>query len=276
MVYLLKSFGFCQGVSNSIDILKKARAEQEKVCSLLPLMHNERECERLKEEFSLLDDPEKADAIIFPAHGHTEEEARRFQNKQTYDAICPFLKARHAFLKNHQKIAWYLYGKKEHQECLAFLSRFPFLSLIDACRNNYPSLKKENRTGLLVQSTIEEEPAEQVRAHFEKNSTLLSYLGPCPFYLARKKEAEEFLKDKEISRFSILILGSKSSSNCQALKRYFQSKYPKAYVESINAFDDIHPEAFRRQDFLLISSTSISKESVLLIKERLEEVTSAL
>lgn len=272
----MNPYGFCQGVKHSIEILKQAGMENSSVFPLLPLMHNEKEMQKLSKEYQLSKDAKQAQAILFPAHGHTKMEEECFFGKKTYDAICPVLRKRHEFLKNHNDLKWFFYGKMEHQECKSFLSEFPFLNSVDACKDDFPELKEYESRALLVQSTIAEEKAVLIKKYFEEHSRLICFIGPCPAYLARKKEAVAFLKDRAASRFAILVLGSKTSSNCQALKNYFASEYRDAYVESVNSFEEISKEALEKQDFLLVSSTSISEESVLDIKAKLDRFTSSL
>ncbi len=273
MIYLLSEYGFCNGVKNSIDVLKKACNENKSVALLLPLMHNERENEKLKHMYAFksnTDEISSADAIVFPAHGHTLEEEKAFSSHPCYDAICPILKSRHDILKNSRNLTWYYLGKRDHQETISFLSHFPFLIYVSP-DENYPIISRETSTGLIVQSTMSEEKARDFRDYLAGKSDLTIFIPPCHSYLKRKKEAMDFLSTHNANTFDILVLGSKTSSNCFQLASSLSSSFPHCHIARINSISDIDLSKLTKENILLVSSTSISSETVLSIRDYLEK-----
>ena len=273
MVYLLKEYGFCAGVKNSIETLKKAYKENSTVSLLLPLMHNEIENEKLKSEYhfnSRKEDIKDDDAIVFPAHGHTkEEEDIFFSSHHCYDAICPVLKSRYDVIEKNRNLLWYYFGKRNHQETKAFLSHFPFLNYIDPDGESYPAVQKQP-SALIVQSTMSEEKATRLHDILRTETELKIYLSPCSVYLNRKKDAISFLKTHDLKAFDILVLGSKTSSNCTEMTISLKSLFPDCYISQANSINDIELSQLTKENVLLVSSTSISEESVLEIKHFLE------
>ncbi len=273
MIYLLSDFGFCAGVKNSIETLKRAKQEQDSVVLLLPLMHNEIENRKLKTSYHFKDrkeDIQESDAILFPAHGHTLEDEKCFSSHPCYDAICPVLKKRYGIVGKSENLTWYYLGKKEHQESISFLSHFPFMIYVDPDKE-YPCINAKNKTGLLVQSTMSEEKALSFQDYLSKNSDLRISLLPCPSYLKRKKDALDFLAKHDATTFDVIVLGSKTSSNCEQLAKSIQFSFPECYVTRANCIDDITLKELKKENILLVSSTSISKESVLAIRDYLDQ-----
>ncbi len=272
MVYLLKEYGFCAGVKNSIETLKKAYEENSTASLLLPLMHNEIENEKLKSVYhfnSRKEDIKDDDAIVFPAHGHTKEEEDIFSSHNCYDAICPVLKSRYDVIEKNRNLVWYYFGKRNHQETKAFLSHFPFLNYIDPDRESYPAILNLP-SALLVQSTMSEEKSTMFHDILSVEAELKIYLPPCSVYLNRKKEAISFLNAHDLKTFDILVLGSKTSSNCTEMTVSLKSLFPHCYVSQVNSINDIELSQLVKENVLLVSSTSISEESVLEIKHFLE------
>lgn len=87
--------GFCFGVQNAVEIAEKALRNGEKVFSLGPIVHNDREVERLSsmglvsidlEEFRKLRDCK----VLIRAHGEPPEtyETARNNNITIIEATC--------------------------------------------------------------------------------------------------------------------------------------------------------------------------------------------
>ena len=271
MIYLLKHYGFCSGVKNSIEILIKACRENKEVTLLHPLMHNDMEVEKLQNEYHFRTGKDAMlsnDAIVFSAHGHTKEEEGKYHSHPLYDAICPILKKRYEILNQKKDIKWYFLGKKNHQEAISFLSHFLDLKFVDSEGKEFPKLNQE-QTGLIVQSTISEEIAKEYESYFRSNTSLIAYIPPCPLYLTRKHEAIDFFKEHDSRTFDIIVLGSKTSSNCNELKESLRKLYPYCNILKANTVNDIDMSLLDKENILLVSSTSISKDSVETIYDYL-------
>lgn len=271
MIYLLKHYGFCSGVKNSIDILINACKENKEVTLLHPLMHNDMEVEKLQSEYHFRTGKNAVlsnDAIVFSAHGHTKEEEEKYLSHPLYDTICPILKKRYAMLNQKNNLKWYFLGKNSHQETISFLSHFPDLTFIDSEAKEFPKPNQE-QTGLIVQSTISEEIAKEYESYFRNNTSLIAYIPPCPVYLTRKQEAIDFFKEHNSRTFDIIVLGSKTSSNCNELKESLKKLYPYCNILKANTINDIDMSLLNKENILLVSSTSIRKDSVETIYDYL-------
>lgn len=121
--------GFCFGVQNAVEIAEKALRNGEKVFSLGPIVHNDREVERLSsmglvsidlEEFRKLRDCK----VLIRAHGEPPEtyETARNNNITIIEATCPIVRR----LQSKIRTAWLstkegrgqvvIFGKAGHAE----------------------------------------------------------------------------------------------------------------------------------------------------------------
>jgi len=114
--------GFCFGVQNAVEIAEKALLNGEKVYSLGPIVHNDKEVERLKtlgllsidhKQFGIL----RNSKVLIRAHGEPPETyliAER-NNIKIIEATCPIVKK----LQSRIKETW-LRTKKENGQIVIF------------------------------------------------------------------------------------------------------------------------------------------------------------
>lgn len=278
MIEFITEFGFCPGVTHALDVFATAKTNSKEVLLFKPLMHNERENEKLmsKNVSFLKGTPSKDSSILFPAHGHDRNDEIVYQHHKTFDALCPVLKSRYDFLLQHQKeCRWFYIGKRNHQETIGFLSHFPFLTFLDIQALDACLFQKTDKTGVILQSTFEMEAQETAKDFFSKYTTLCYFIPLCPLYTKRANDAIAFLSAVDPTKSAFLVLGSKTSSNCNEMYRAIKEKCPRIEGMIINQIEDIDLETIRGKDIYLVSSTSISKENALKIKEDLVQLTSS-
>ena len=136
VVEIDKQSGFCFGVQNAVEIAEKALAKGEKVFSLGPIVHNDKEVERLSklglvsidhEEFIKL----KNCKILIRAHGEPPETylTAEENNVSIVEATCPIVKR----LQSNIKETWLkakenkgqvvIFGKPGHAEVVGLLGQ---------------------------------------------------------------------------------------------------------------------------------------------------------
>ena len=131
-----KQSGFCFGVQNAVEIAEKALLEGEKVYSLGPIVHNDKEVERLSvlgltsinhDEFGALTNCK----VLIRAHGEPPETYKIAEknNITIIEATCPIVRK----LQSRIKVAWQkmkevngqvvIFGKKGHAEVVGLLGQ---------------------------------------------------------------------------------------------------------------------------------------------------------
>lgn len=138
-----KHSGFCFGVQNAVEIAEEALLKGEKVFSLGPIVHNDKEVERLidlglssitHEEFITLKDAK----VLIRAHGEPPEIYKNaFENNITIiEATCPIVKRlqskiRETWLrikKDNGQIV--IFGKPGHAEVVGLLGQINYEGII--------------------------------------------------------------------------------------------------------------------------------------------------
>lgn len=136
VVEIDKKSGFCFGVQNAVEIAEKALLKGEKVFSLGPIVHNDREVERLADlglvsidhdQFRNLNDCK----VLIRAHGEPPETyiTAEKNNITIIEATCPIVKR----LQSRIKDTWIkspesnaqivIFGKPGHAEVIGLLGQ---------------------------------------------------------------------------------------------------------------------------------------------------------
>jgi 4-hydroxy-3-methylbut-2-enyl diphosphate reductase len=136
VVEIDKQSGFCFGVQNAVEIAEKALSAGEKVFSLGPIVHNDKEVERLSslglvsinhEQFRQLTDCK----VLIRAHGEPPETYITAAQNNIYiiEATCPIVKR----LQSRIKDTWLhtrsdngqivIFGKPGHAEVVGLLGQ---------------------------------------------------------------------------------------------------------------------------------------------------------
>lgn len=136
VVEIDKQSGFCFGVQNAVEIAEKALLRGERVFSLGPIVHNDKEVDRLSslglvsidhEEFSRLKDCK----VLIRAHGEPPETYRIAEknNLTIIEATCPIVKKLQSKIRetwirtkegNGQVV---IFGKPGHAEVVGLLGQ---------------------------------------------------------------------------------------------------------------------------------------------------------
>jgi len=129
-----KRSGFCFGVQNAVEVAEKALLKGEKVYALGPIVHNDKEVERLSELGLVTIDQEQFRKlsncqVLIRAHGEPPETylTAEKNNITIIEATCPIVKK----LQSRIRKAWLeaketggqvvIFGKKDHAEVAGLL-----------------------------------------------------------------------------------------------------------------------------------------------------------
>jgi 4-hydroxy-3-methylbut-2-enyl diphosphate reductase len=120
-VKLASSYGFCFGVKRAIKIAQ----EHKNSATIGPLIHNQKEINRLKNDFEVglyntLDDVKQNDTVIIRTHGIPKDDLAflKQKNATVINATCPFVTTPQQIVKkmsaNDYSIV--IFGDEEHPE----------------------------------------------------------------------------------------------------------------------------------------------------------------
>ena len=162
-----KQSGFCFGVQNAVEIAEEALLKGEKVFSLGPIVHNDKEVERLldmglssitHDEFKTL----KNTRVLIRAHGEPPEIYKTaIENNITIiEATCPIVKRlqskiRETWLKikkdNGQIV---IFGKPGHAEVVGLLGQINYEGIIVSGTDDIEKIDFTKPVHLFSQTTM--------------------------------------------------------------------------------------------------------------------------
>lgn len=279
MIKIISDYGFCPGLTKAIENLSPLYFCNNKVYLTNPIMHNEKEMQKFldSKKFFYIDDNKitSKDIVVFPTHGSKLELKDKYKSYTTVDLICPVIKARYDFLSNHydETKKYYLVGDKNHHECAAMLSNYNFLNILDPNDTHFIKSICGQDINLLSQTTLQDDTFQSVAHLLSLKNNVSIIFNPCMYYLTRIDESIFELDHLDKSDSIVIVLGSKTSSNCNAIFNILKNKYKDLNMIIANDFNDIPKEFLSLKNFYLVASTSISAESCEEIRDKIVEYT---
>lgn len=252
-VIISKYIGACSGVKSALKKVKESIKNISDTNIVLEhsLAHNEA---LMKDVFSSVDyellnssrdNVTLNDIFIISAHGHDFE--YNIPTKNIIDCTCSWLKFRLDELieKYNNRRILYL-GVKDHPETIHNLSRLKksgmtYLSF-DNINDIFLNYKSDDI--ILVQSTFIINEDDQVKLESMTEKSFLT----CPFVMNRFKELNESLYG------TIIVIGSKTSSNCNALFKRAKKNNDNSYF--INSKDEVNSIKNLLEPVFITSGTS--------------------
>jgi 4-hydroxy-3-methylbut-2-enyl diphosphate reductase len=246
-----KRSGFCFGVRNAVEIAEKALMRGEKVFSLGPIVHNDKEVERLSslglvsidhEQFRSL----KNCKVLIRAHGEPPDiyKTAEENNITIIEATCPIVKKlqskiRETWLRiKKDKGQIVIFGKPGHAEVVGLLGQTnnegilisapSDINKIDVTRpvalfsqttmgvNEYGNIKE------LIFNKMRERGAIDPFQNFIVNNTVCSQVSN------REPHLEAFAREHDV----IIFVSGKESSNGRMLFSVCKSINPDTYFVS--------------------------------------------
>lgn len=231
--------GFCMGVRRATELAveeaKKAKANNERIYTLGPLIHNPQTLAELKnlgveilDEKNCLKENEKA-AVVVRAHGTGRKEEKKLIDSgyRIIDATCPKVKAVQLKAQELAKEGFFIFlaGDAEHAEIKGILGyiedegnpRHAVIGTEAQAREAAESLYKTDskaKTALLGQTTIREEEYLKIGEEIKKYFLNLEIVNTiCAAAAERQKALRKMLDNAD----AVIIAGGKESANTRIL-----------------------------------------------------------
>ena len=218
-VKLASSYGFCFGVKRAIKIAQ----EHKNASTMGPLIHNQKEIDRLKQDFNVglyatIDEAKEDDTVIIRTHGIQKDDLATLKkhNTKVINATCPFVTTPQQIVKkmtadNYSVI---IFGDEEH-----------------------PEVKGIKSYGEDVHVVLEPNELEKIVFKYEKIATIAQttkqkekYLEIVNFLILKYKEVRVFnticdatFENQAATRVLsnqvdiMIVIGGKNSSNTKQL-----------------------------------------------------------
>ena len=251
IVEIDRKSGFCFGVQNAVEIAEKALLKGEKVFSLGPIVHNDREVERLAllglssvnhEEFSRLRDCK----VLIRAHGEPPDTylTAAKNNITIIEATCPIVKK----LQSKIKDIWLkyrdmegqivLFGKPGHAEVVGLLGQMNNEGILVSGPNDLGKIDVTKPVMLFSQTTMSLRDyhnfADLLRSEMMKKGIpdpeklLHVHNTICGQVSNREPHLRDFAQKHDV----IIFVSGKESSNGKLLYSVCKSVNPETYFVS--------------------------------------------
>ena len=283
MVTLLKPIGHCFGVIKAIELARDVanKYQNKNIYVFGLLVHNEEVTKYLeglgiktvdtssKNPIDLLNRFTKDDIVIFTAHGHPLEYEQILNTRGVlfFDATCSKVKECFKQIKEAEEVIYI--GKNNHPETNAALTMNKNAYLYDIHNGFDYSLVKTTHPLVINQTTLSFIELETI--HNEIKNKLPNAIFAeeiCNATLLRQKAINEL--DKSVD--TLIIVGSKKSSNTMKLFDIAKAKHPDKQILLVNNVDELKEYRISFKNAVIASGTSTSIETINKVKEYLESL----
>ena len=282
MIKLLKPIAHCYGVINAIELAKKVANENKgkNIYVFGLLVHNEEVTKELDNygiktiDLTSLDPIEelnkfdKNDIVIFTAHGHPNkyEEILNKRGITYFDATCPRVKDCFNAIRSAKETIYI--GKRNHPEANAALTMNDHVLFYDINDRFDYSLVKTDNPLVINQTTLSflelQDIHQEIRNNI-KNPNIVDEI--CNATLLRQKAINEL--GDEID--TIIIVGSKKSSNTMKLYEVAKSRHPDKNIYLLENIEQCKNMNIKYKNAVIASGTSTPMNTINQIKEYLDE-----
>jgi 4-hydroxy-3-methylbut-2-enyl diphosphate reductase len=290
VVEIDRQSGFCFGVQNAVEIAEKALLKGEKVFSLGPIVHNDKEVERLSalglvsidhEEFRRL----KNCKVLIRAHGEPPEtyDTAARNNIAIIEATCPIVKRLQSKIKdtwlniNETDGQVVIFGKAGHAEVVGLLGQInnegiivtgpEDIQKIDVTKpvhlfsQTTMSVKEFSNFTDILRSKMREEGVSDPDANLQVNKTI------CGQVSNREPHLKTFAKKHEI----IVFVSGRESSNGRMLYSVCRNVNPDTHF--VSSPEELDPSWFKGKSSVgICGATSTPKWLIEKIRDIISNI----
>lgn len=243
-VKLASSYGFCFGVKRAIKIAES----YENSATMGPLIHNQDEINRLKNDFNVglyteFNEVKDNDTVIIRTHGIPKNNLKdlKSQNAKIINATCPFVTTPQQIVKkmSAEKYSILIFGDSTHPEVKGVKSYgedqndvHVILDIDELDTLNF----KHNKIATVAQTTKKKEKyLEIVNALILKNKEVRVFNTICDATFENQDAARELSKEVDV----MVVIGGKNSSNTKQLHSICMENCVDSYlIENESEIDD--------------------------------------
>ena len=218
-VKLASSYGFCFGVKRAIKIAQENRYS----ATMGPLIHNQKENNRLKIDFNVglynsLDEVKKDDTIIIRTHGIPKSDLSILKQKdaKVINATCPFVTTPQQIVKHmsDDNYSIVIFGDEEHPEVKGVKSYGNDVHVVLESSDIDDIIFKYDKIATVAQTTRKKEKYLEI-----VNELILKYKEVRVFNTICDATFENQAATRELSSQVdiMIVIGGKNSSNTKQL-----------------------------------------------------------
>jgi 4-hydroxy-3-methylbut-2-en-1-yl diphosphate reductase len=290
VVEIDKQSGFCFGVQNAVEIAEKALLNGEKVFSLGPIVHNDKEVDRLSslgllsinhEEFGKL----KNCKVLIRAHGEPPETYKIAEenNLTIIEATCPIVKR----LQSKIKETWLrtkegsgqvvIFGKPGHAEVVGLLGQINNEGILVSGPDDFLKIDISKPVYLFSQTTMSVKEYSNLsdilrmkmeeKGIFEPGKSLVINKTICGQVSNREPHLKTFAKKHD----TIIFVSGRESSNGKMLYSVCKNVNPDTHF--VSSPDEIDKSWFAGKNSIgICGATSTPKWLIENIRDIISNI----
>jgi len=282
--------GFCFGVQNAVEIAEKALLNGEKVFSLGPIVHNDKEMERLTAlglvpvdhtQFHKLKDCN----VLIRAHGEPPSTylTALKNNIRIIEATCPIVKRLQSKIKetwiktkeNNGQVV--IFGKPGHAEVIGLLGQTNNEGILISGPDDTGKIDFERPVYLFSQTTMGVREYDQIRNMIETGirengiPDTENQLSVSKTICGQVSNREPHLKDFAGKHDVIIFVSGRESSNGRMLYSVCKSINNQTYF--VSSPEDIDPSWFKGSNTVgICGATSTPKWLIENIRDSISNI----
>ena len=263
-VKLASSYGFCFGVKRAIKIAET----YENSSTMGPLIHNQNEINRLKNDYNVglyhnLDDVKEQDTVIIRTHGIPKNDLKLLKQKdaKVINATCPFVTTPQQIVKkmSAEHYSVLIFGDEEHPEVKGVKSYASDDVHVVEDLNTLDNIHfKYDKIATVAQTTKKKETYLQiVNALILKNKEVRVFNTICDATFENQDAARELSKEVDI----MIVIGGKNSSNTKQLYSICLENCQHSYL--IENKDELNIEWFKNKNLCGITAGASTPDWII-------------
>jgi len=263
-IKLAENYGFCFGVKRAIKIAE----ENTNSATYGPLIHNNKEIERLNSDFNValsenLSDFQTGDKAVIRTHGIPKDELSELYKRKVdvIDATCPYVTKPQQICEEMSEAGYdiVIFGDEKHPEIKGVKSYAKHGAEVVTCVEDLESLKLNERVAVVAQTTRKVE----------------DYLEVCNYLIPRHKEVRvfnticnaTFENQDAVRKLSkeadvMIIIGGMNSSNTKQLHSIALDEQHKDSYH-IEGADDLEASWFEGKELCGISAGASTPDWII-------------
>ncbi len=231
-IKLASSYGFCFGVKRAIQIA----SEHQNSFTMGPLIHNQKEIDRLKSEHNVglyenIDDVTNGDTVIIRTHGIPKDDLKTLKDKdaKVINATCPFVTTPQNIVKKMSSEGYsiVIFGDSSHPEVKGVKSYGEDVYVVLKPEELKTIKFKNDKIATVAQTTRKKEEYvaiinELILTHKE----VRAFNTICDATFENQAAAKELSSEADI----MLVIGGKNSSNTKQLFDICKANCSESYL----------------------------------------------